>query len=1199
MTDASSAPHNELPPGLRPQDPYGSYVVTASAGTGKTFQLSRRFLFLVGAGADPGAILTVTFTKKAAGEMRQRILGEAAKLARDEKAQRSFDADLQRFRSHAQQRGDGPYGHQPAPATRPAAAVAQLILASSQLLRISTIDSLFLDLVSKFPREASDDPSTADLGVRPETIPSPFELMTRLASDQHDEHGLRDIGRELRAAWQGESDAAARWRLAIHKGAPRDLKSRFAELEQQETYLWQARRSGASPLLTHPVPLAHQRWIGRSDSDVLADLDAALRRIIAEVSNAERRSRFEEAFQARSISGWLETDFFNKSGLVNGNLVRGAKKDRLAGEIELINEAFAAIGDEARRQRLMAIGHAILDLHDRYGAARDRGKTAAGQVGFRDLVKGCHRLFHGASSAGARYLLARTVHHLLLDEFQDTSRLQWSVFEAIASQLLEGLSLDDAPLVPTVFLVGDAKQSIYGFREADPGVMELALESLGPSIAVAPLVRSYRTAQVVLDFVNHACGEAITEFPRHESAVDEQGKAIVPDHGAVLVLQELLPNLASSESTPGQAGDAAADPDDEDEDEDDADSGVEREAHVVVEVLGQALRGELGWSVADKGTGRQRPLQPRDCAVLYRGAAGASKLASALRAAGIPCQREEARGFFERQEIADQVALLRHLALPSDVRAFAVTCRSSAGGLSDAAVLALLHHRHKGDLSVPALLTAIANGELAALLPAEAAAAAELANLLLHLQGRVGHVLPHELLLEWLVARGAFAGNHATSGPESTLARRNLQRLLELVMAAEQSGLTAPLALVDHLVQLADSDETGNAAVAADAVTLMTVHKSKGLEFPLVAVVDTGRPWGRQEGRWQQEPPGSPRLGVFYLGSKTDRPSSDPHFDELLAAGSERIVEECQRLLYVALTRARQYLIVTGHQVSNRSKGIENTKPFGQLQSAAVAAGAEPITIAGQAFLKLERRQVETKVSAPASPAAKATRSPPAARGWPPPVVTSRELPREWLIRSPSRHDGNASEAPRVDHELTPLSHWDADLASAIGTYVHRGLERQLKQLAVKEVEREQWWRQLAGPQTPATMAARVEADDLLTRAKSDLSLAQLAQGAVQVYTERPVVHRRGTDLVIGTIDLWLTQADGSQLIIDYKTTRFPTAVAPTDAELTAYAHERGWVRQIAAYVAAVAAMGDTGSPVAPVRGAVYFVALSRLLWVA
>ena len=161
-------------PEFNPQNPYSSYIVSASAGCGKTYQLSRRFLFLVGAGAEPSSILTVTFTKKAASEMKERILEDATELIKNEDAAKEYNEALEEFRNYSQS-----FSEHPLEPAIDAKEVGKLILESSQRLRVSTIDSTYLDWYRKFPWEAKAEGEYL--------LPPMFDMATTAVNAELDE----------------------------------------------------------------------------------------------------------------------------------------------------------------------------------------------------------------------------------------------------------------------------------------------------------------------------------------------------------------------------------------------------------------------------------------------------------------------------------------------------------------------------------------------------------------------------------------------------------------------------------------------------------------------------------------------------------------------------------------------------------------------------------------------------------------------------------------------------------------------------------------------------------------------------------------------------------------------------------------------------------------------------------------------------
>lgn len=1152
-----------------PQDPYASFLVAASAGSGKTYQLSRRFLHLVGAGAKPGSILTVTFTKKAAGEMRARILEEAARLTVDSKAQARFAAELAVFHEAARARGQRP------PPPRTAAEVGHTILSQSQSLTISTIDSLFVEWLRKFPYEASPEAEAPSEGetAGAQGLPSPFSLL-----DPVEERELRELAWSAtcqllaRALRQGEEGLTQLLRMLPGYDV-RAASSRVFALDRLETYLWYAERhseTGNRALATPTLAAEVEALAEDLEEETFVErLAAPLTEIARLITNDDRRASVERAIQGRDFPGLFASGLITKTYGISGSLVRGKKREQLAAEINTVEQLLRAFVNKRRIEELARHGDALYDVFRIYRQLRDHLKFKRGLLEFRDLAKGAYRLFRGDAGLGARLLLARTVRHVMLDEFQDTSRLQWGIFAEMASSMLAGAGSDGfddegGGPEPSVFIVGDVKQSIYGFREADPTVMNDAAETLAGRLELAPLNDSYRTAQVVLDFVNEifATG-SLPDFPPHRTAAptnaaDGTPVPFVPDVGRVLI----APLVETA----------------------DADAGEEREAELVAEVIDSALRNKAEFPVYDKASGSFRALSPGDVAILYRSTTKAALFENALRKRGIPCQREEARGFFKRPEIADALALLRYLALPADLVSLCTVLRSPMVGLADEALLRLLAETKPQQHE--AARARLVLDEVAKLDP-------ELGNILLSLGRKADTVLPHTLLAEALARLDAFGAYgrpelyaelplDVAASTEAPLARRNLVALLEMLLKFADDGMTSLAACLRRLETLAANDETGNAELGAAAVTLMTIHKAKGLEFPLVAVVDAGRPWGRKDLHWLQTEDEQGRPTLSYIGRDEDRPIDDPLFDELLASAARQISEECFRLLYVALTRARQYLLITGHQ-PDRRVGLAETVLYEPLRQALESSkagrtvsdmkvgshqlrgwatdGFETITLA----TPVERVATSTAIS----------------------VAPRPDLPREMRVVSPSRHETTARLSGASTLAVLPWG--ESATATAVGTYLHAAMEALVLDQPFDRASR---WQQLAPASAQASDLVH-EVDEVLSRAVNDKVWNELKASALRLETELPLVHQADPHtLVRGTLDLLVELPGRRLLVIDYKATRFVESDAASDAALARFASDRGWREQLEAYAAALRAL----HPGYLVEVAVYFLSLGRLL---
>ena len=280
-----------------------------------------------------------------------------------------------------------------------------------------------------------------------------------------------------------------------------------------------------------------------------------------------------------------------------------------------------------------------------YIAHRKRLKSELGVIDFNDPAIASFQLFTSPEASGATYLIHRNTQHLLLDEFQDTSFLQWEIFSRMSKEILAGEGYQSAlSLKPSVFIVGDSKQSIYGFRMADSSIMDRASYELDEfGIKLANLNASYRTSQSVLDWVNSTFEPMITNFPPHKTASIGE-KTVVPN----------LSNLCIAEIF-------------EKDDDDKKGDLIEKEAEFVASYIAKSIAGgDEPLVIFDKKTKNHRHLKASDCAILYRNKVNSDLYMSALLDRGIESKREEGKGFFERQEVRDHINLLKFLNTPSD-----------------------------------------------------------------------------------------------------------------------------------------------------------------------------------------------------------------------------------------------------------------------------------------------------------------------------------------------------------------------------------------------------------------------------------------------------------------------------------------------------------------------------------------------------
>jgi ATP-dependent helicase/nuclease subunit A len=470
--------------------------------------------------------------------------------------------------------------------------------------------------------------------------------------------------------------------------------------------------------------------------------------------------------------------------------------------------------------------------------------------------------------AQSRYRLESRYHHVLVDEFQDTSRAQWELVSLLIQSWGEGAGLAGGPLQPSIFIVGDRKQSIYGFRDADVSVLREAarhIEVLRPDRDVRRSIsRSFRAVPPLLAFVNDVCQDLDKAAGDQAFQYEEADRFPIEDAG-------------SAPRNPAYVRDGALGLIVADTSEDCAEITAAEIARLL----------SSGTSVRDRDTGVARPVRAGDIAILFRSRESHRDFEAALARRGIRCYVYKGLGFFDADEIKDVLALVWYLADPeSDLRAAALM-RSRFFGISDEALRVL----------APRLADALSGGEppaaLESLRPPDVQAIIDARASTLKWRRLVDRIPPAELV-DVILRESAYA--FELGGPRFQQARENLKKIRSLLRRLQNRGYATLPRIATHLDRLAVGDEANAVVDALDAVNLMTVHASKGLEFPVVFIVNLARGTAnrRDPVRLSLESAGgvaSVAVGDFQSDADEERAARDR--------------EETKRLLYVALTRAR------------------------------------------------------------------------------------------------------------------------------------------------------------------------------------------------------------------------------------------------------------------------------------------------------
>jgi ATP-dependent helicase/nuclease subunit A len=818
-------------------DPRNNVVLEASAGTGKTTVLVQRYVNLLKAGVEPSNILAITFTRKAATEMRDRIVAELKKAAT------LSEFDKSRWLAIRDRLGE---------------------------ISISTIDAFCLSLLREFPLEADLDPGfdMADETEVPrfieEALDRSMRIFTAIAKDDPDvalviaqlgaartRAGLASLLDRRLVAWSALDRFLTRGPAHLHAA---DVCQRAATALLD---VLDAAPGGLASLLAdgpvlHPRYQLFLRQVERLRGH--AALDAAAVRAVLDRISLHFLTQDGSPRRGGAINPYNASHYPSDAA---------AKRHRttvfaIAPQVERVARQFARELNGVLSRGIRRMFAIALDQYRETLAARSA-------LDFSDVLDRALTLLRRMDEfSQSRFRLESRYHHVLVDEFQDTSRAQWELVSLLVQSWGEGMGLATNP---SIFIVGDRKQSIYRFRDAEVAVLQEAgryIEGLRPGGGEArrAISRSFRALPELLEFVNEvSAAMAHPVSQRHAFTFGETDRfPPVPLHDR---LRGPGLGLAVGESP-------------------------EACAAAVADEIARLLRDDV---VRDKVTGVTRAARPGDIAILFRSRTSHREFEAALERVRVPTYVYKGLGFFDADEIKDSCALLRYLAEPaSDLRAAALL-RSGIARISDAALAAL----------APNIAAALLEPQ-----PADDRLDEMDARMLAHLRAQVPGWLaqvdrvPPADLFEQLLPQVAYAIE--IRGPRRQQAWENLKKMRGLVRRIQNRGYATLARIADHIDSLSAGDESNAVLEAIDAVNLMTVHASKGLEFPIVFVVNMSR-----------GATGFPRPVRVIVDGDDETPSVSigPFVSDMDALEREREQHETRRLLYVAMTRARDRLYLS------------------------------------------------------------------------------------------------------------------------------------------------------------------------------------------------------------------------------------------------------------------------------------------------
>ncbi len=868
--------------------PY-TLVVTAGAGSGKTRVLVERAVRLLLASVSslptnhadtiPG-ILAITFTDKAAREMRERVRAavEARAQAAASLAERALWEDVR---------------------------------SAVEGARIGTIHSFCMELLRAQPAESGLDPQFVVLDeveaawLVQESVQA--ALSEAAAGEQATAAHTPDVRGLLEAFGLNELRAML---IEMLQGGP-EVQSVVSSLPAQPAdllTLWREQLAVAQARASCEL-VGSETWRGASETlRLLAAVAPAADRIggqvvalgdwLQQVASAASPAAGQPAVpdfgpvQAINLQGGSKKQWADAADLASAKEALKALREACRSYADIL----ALVPDAALEQRAASATVALGALYRRALAHYTRRKEQRDALDYDDLEQRARLLLEAHPPVRARW--RAEFQAVLVDEFQDTNDEQRAIISALTglNEPADATGAAGAAERPGLFVVGDGKQSIYRFRGADVQVFrEVAADVQQQGGQIVALDTSFRSHPLLLAWINRVAQSIFardrTLRPYEVPFEPLQSYRAAPDHSRCI-------ELHSIEST-STISDART-----------------LEARIIAERIRALKEGQAGAIVYDSVKGGWRCADYGDVAILCQASTVFEYYEQALRAAGIPYLTTAGRGYYGRKEVQDLVHLLRVLNDPADELALVGVLRSPLFALDDATILRL-RFAHARSLWSALMQPGDEQQETGAgtdagqadTAPALAFARDTLRELY-RLRGRLTVV---ELLRTALATTGYLA---TISGLEDGARRRvNIEKLLE---AARRAGTTGLLAFSEYLENLLSVEpREGEAPLEAEgSVRLMTVHKSKGLEFPIVVLPDLGRGSLARRETWLAR-----RAYGLALRLRDQRGETQLSSVCQLARYEERLMEQAERdrLLYVALTRASDYLILSGPAASRSS----------------------------------------------------------------------------------------------------------------------------------------------------------------------------------------------------------------------------------------------------------------------------------------
>lgn len=873
-------------------DPQATVWVSANAGSGKTRVLTTRVARLLLAGAAPARILCLTYTKAAAAEMQTRLykmLGGWAMLE---------DAALEKAL-------DGILGaDEPAVAPDDLAEARRLFARALETpggLKIQTIHAFCESLLGRFPLEAgvsphsevADDAAAAELlaAARDRVMLDRFEnpelaaaVDTVLANAGAG--ALDELTREIVGARDAYAEAGGRKELAQLLGVspeadPARLRADWtrrldrAELEELGAFFL----ATGKEKLVKPGRALRAAAAATTSEETLRALAAALLTSTGEVRSSRGFPAKADMKDAPSVGPRVEALLRDYADF---------RADLAAAELLTRTDALRIFaGALLTHYQAMKSARALLDYDDLIG----RAVALLTRSEARDWV---------------RYKLDGGVEHILVDEAQDTSPEQWTAVAALAEEFFAGDGVEKTqtgarpPLQPTIFAVGDEKQSIYSFQGAAPELLSEMGARIKERAAAAGrrfdqsgLATSFRSTPAILSFVDQVFAP---DAAKKGLTFAEDAVRHIAFRAGQPGMVELWPLLLGADAGEDPPWDAPIDA-----------PASDNPRAVLADLIAETISGWIG---REPLPARGRTMRPGDILVLVRKRGALSTgVIKGLKSRGTPVSGADRLSLAKEIAAKDLLALAEICLFPENDLALATILRSPFCDVDEEALFDLAHNR----AGRRRLYYALQDRR------DERPEYDQAYRFLSELISRADYLRPFELFALALGPLGGRTRMIARLGPE---AEDPIDELLAESLRFENAGRPTLQSFALRLAAQEGSIKRENEQ-GRDEVRIMTAHGAKGLEAPVVILPDTTDAPGSGGRSRLLNPSKYGRKGAppIWLGPRTADPDA---VAELRAAAAEREAEEHRRLLYVALTRAEDRLLICGAPSRGKAANAES-----------------------------------------------------------------------------------------------------------------------------------------------------------------------------------------------------------------------------------------------------------------------------------